>query len=56
MRKPKQASVYREVTRRSFRPEITVCPTCQSRVPRYATLSERTVITLGGPLKLIHRG
>lgn len=56
MRKPKQARVYREVTRRYFRPEITVCPTCQTRLQRYATLSERTVITLDGPLKLIHRG
>ena len=56
MRKPKQARVYREVTRSYFRPEITVCPTCQSRLHRYATLSERTVIRLSGPLKLIHRG
>src|SRR6266705_1319596 len=56
MRKPKQAIVYREVTRSYFRPEITGCPTCQSRLHRYATLSERTVIRLSGPLKLIHRG
>jgi hypothetical protein len=33
-----------------------MCPTCQTRVPRYATLSQRTVITLDGPLRLIHRG
>ena len=56
MRKPKQARVYREVSRRSFRPEITMCPTCQTRLQRYATLSERTVITLDSPFKLIHRG
>src|SRR5438067_1084364 len=56
MRKPKQARVYRQVSRRYFRPEITGCPTCQSCLQRYATLSERTVITLDGPLKLIHRG
>jgi hypothetical protein len=56
MRKPKQARVYREVTRSYFRPEITVCPPCQSRLHRYATLSERTVIRLSGPFKLIHRG
>jgi hypothetical protein len=56
MRKPKQARVYREVTRRSFRAEITMCPTCQTRLQRYATLSQRSVITLEGPFKLIHRG
>jgi hypothetical protein len=56
MRKPKQARVDGEVSRRSFRTEITLCPTCQSRLQRYATRSERPVITLGGPLKLIHRG
>jgi hypothetical protein len=56
MRKPKQARVYGEVPRRSFRAELTVCPTCQTRLERYATLSERTVITLQGPFKLIHRG
>jgi hypothetical protein len=56
MRKPKQPRVYPQVTRSYFRPEITVCSTCQTRLQRYATLSERTVITLDGPLKLIHRG
>lgn len=33
-----------------------MCPTCQTRLRRYATLSQRTVITLNGPLRLIHRG
>lgn len=56
MRKPKQARVYGQVPRRYYRPEVTLCPTCQRRLRRYATLSERTVITLDGPLKLIHRG
>jgi hypothetical protein len=56
MRKPKQARVYGQVSRRYFRPEITMCPTCQRGLQRYATLSERMVITLDGPLKLIHRG
>jgi hypothetical protein len=56
MRKPKQARVYKEVPHRYCRPEVLVCPTCQTRLRRYATLSERTVITLEGPLKLIHRG
>ncbi len=56
MRKPKQPRVYGEVPRRYFRPEVTMCPTCQRRLRRYATLSERTVITLTGPVRLIHRG
>jgi hypothetical protein len=55
MRKPKQARVYKEVARCYYRPEVAVCPTCQTRLRRYTTLSERTVITLGGPIKLIHR-
>lgn len=56
MRKPKQARVYGQVPRRYFRPEVMVCPTCQRHLRRYATLSERTVITLTGPVRLIHRG
>jgi hypothetical protein len=56
MRKPKQARVYGQVPRRSFRAEVTVCPTCQTRLERYATPSERTVITLQGPFKPIHSG
>lgn len=55
MRKPKQARVYTQLPRHYFRPEVTVCPTCQTRLRRYATASERTVITLQGPLRLIHR-
>jgi hypothetical protein len=55
MRKPKQARVYTELTRHYFRSEVTVCPTCQTRLRRHATVSERTVITLQGPLRLIHR-
>ena len=56
MRKPKQARVYPELPRCYCRSEVTVCPTCQTHLRRYATLSERTVITLSGPLKVIHRG
>ncbi len=39
-----------------FRPEMTVCLTCQTPLRRDATLSQRTVITLNGPVRLIHRG
>jgi hypothetical protein len=55
MRKPKQRRVYTELTTRYFRPELTECPTCQTRLRRHATVSERTIITLQGPLRLIHR-
>ena len=56
MRKRKQPRAYGAVTRRAFRPEMTVCLTCQTPLRRYATLSQRTVITLDGPVRLIHRG
>src|SRR5258708_3839962 len=57
MRKPKQRREYATPPmRRFFRAELTVCPTCQTRLRRYATLSQRTVITLDGPIRLIHRG
>ena len=53
MRRPK---AYSTVTRHSFRPELTHCLTCGSRLRRYATLSERTVITLDGPVRVTHCG
>lgn len=56
MRKRKQPRVYAAVTRRSFRPEMRTCLTCQTPLRRYATLSQRTVITLDGPVQVIHRG
>ena len=56
MRKRKQPRAYAAVTRRFYRPEMTICPTCQTPLRRYATLSQRTVITLDGPVRLIHRG
>ncbi len=53
MRRPK---VYTAVTKRSFRAEFTTCFTCGTRLRRYATLSERTVITLDGPVRVTHCG
>lgn len=53
MRRPK---VYTRVTRRNFRPEFTTCLTCGTRLRRYATLSERMVITLDGPVRVTHAG
>jgi hypothetical protein len=53
MRRPK---VYTQRTKCSFRAELTTCLTCGTRLRRYATLSERTVITLDGPLQVTHCG
>jgi hypothetical protein len=53
MRRPK---VYTDLPRRVFRPELTACLTCGARLRRYATLSERTIITLNGPLRVTHCG
>jgi len=53
MRRPK---VYTTITKRSFRAEFTTCLTCGTRLRRYATLSERTVITLDGPVRVTHCG
>ncbi|HZG67646.1 MAG TPA: hypothetical protein VEZ12_12935 [Herpetosiphonaceae bacterium] len=53
MRRPK---VYPQVTKRICRPEFTTCLTCGTRLRRYATLSERPIITLRGPIRLTHCG
>jgi hypothetical protein len=53
MRRPK---VYTHLTKRIFRSELTTCLSCGNRLRRYATLSERTVITLDGPIQLTHCG
>jgi hypothetical protein len=53
MRRPK---VYTRLTKRIFRSELTACLTCGTRLRRYATLSERTVITLDGPIHVTHCG
>jgi hypothetical protein len=53
MRRPK---VYPPLPKRICRPEFTTCLTCGTRLRRYATLSERPLITLAGPLHLTHCG
>jgi len=50
------ARSYPTMTRRFYRPEQYVCPECQRHLHRAVTLSERTVITLTGVIKLIHAG
>ncbi len=47
---------YPTMTRRFYRPEQSVCPECQRHLQRAVTVSERTVITLTGVIKLIHAG
>jgi hypothetical protein len=44
------------LTKRVFRSELTSCLSCGTRLRRYATLSQRTVITLDGPIDLTHCG
>jgi hypothetical protein len=53
MRCPK---VYTALTKRVFRSELRSCLSCGTRLRRYATLSQRTVITLDGPIYLTHCG
>lgn len=53
MRCPK---VYTQRTKRVLRAELTTCLSCGRRLRRYATLSQRTVITLDGPIHITHCG
>src|ERR687894_3028560 len=53
MRRPK---VFPQFTKRICRSEFTSCLTCGTRLRRYATLSERPIITLSGPIRLTHCG
>jgi hypothetical protein len=50
------AKTYEKVTKRFYRPEIYKCPECQKSIKRALTLSKRTVVTLGGVIKIIHGG
>ena len=53
MRKKKQFS---NLTKQIFHPEVKECLTCQSRLKRFATLSQRIVITLDGAIQVVHCG
>lgn len=44
------------VTKRFYRPEQEECPECHRRLRRAVTLSERTIISLQGVIKMIHAG
>jgi hypothetical protein len=50
------AKTYPTITKRIYHPEITHCPTCGTRLRRFATLAQRTIITLDGVLFVDHRG
>jgi len=52
----KSARKFTQVSRRFYRPECYHCPVCQRRLRRAVTLSERTVVTLGEGIKLVHAG
>lgn len=48
--------VFSGLVRRNFLPEIVNCPACKTRLRRFATLSQKTVITLQGPIYAVHCG
>jgi hypothetical protein len=52
----RRAKVYSQLTKRVLRAELTTRLTCGTRLRRYATLSERTVITLDGSIHVTHCG
>lgn len=52
----RKARSYPTLTKQIYHAEIRTCLTCATRLRRYATLSERTVITLDGPIRLTHCG
>jgi len=47
---------YPQAVKRIFRPEITHCLTCQTRLRRFLTISQRTVVTLQRIVRVIHCG
>ncbi|HET8910378.1 MAG TPA: hypothetical protein VFN23_02875 [Ktedonobacteraceae bacterium] len=53
MRKKK---IYQQMTKRMYRPEVTHCVDCGSRLRRAVTISARTVITLKEVIRVVHRG
>ncbi len=52
----KTARTFPLVITHFYRPEQYVCPTCHRHLRRAVTLSERTVITLQGAIKVVHAG
>ncbi len=52
----KKAKSYAQITRRFYRPELTICPECQRHLRRGSTLSQRKVITLKEVIRVTHAG
>lgn len=52
----KTARTFPLITKRFYRPEQRICPICERPLRRKVTLSERTIITLSGVIKLVHAG
>ncbi|GAC1353879.1 MAG: hypothetical protein NVSMB38_30580 [Ktedonobacteraceae bacterium] len=52
----KTVRTFSHVTQHFYRPEQSFCPECKSHLRRAVTLSERTVITLQGAIKVVHAG
>ncbi len=52
----RRANVYPQLTKRILRSAFTTCLSCGTRLRRYATRSERPLITLAGPIQLVHCG
>ncbi len=50
------AKTYQHVTQHFFRPEVTACLECGTRLRRYATLACRTIIRLDGVVRVTHCG
>jgi hypothetical protein len=50
------AKTYENVIKRFYRPEIYKCPECQKSLKRALTVSERTVVTFDGVIKMTHGG
>lgn len=52
----RRAKSYATVTKQIYHPEITTCSSCGSHLRRYTTISQRTVVTLDGVLRVVHCG
>ena len=51
MRKAKE---YPHVTKQIYHAELTTCLSCGARLRRYASVFQRTVITLDGVVRVVH--
>ena len=48
--------VFAQMVKRIFHPELEYCLECSSRLERYCTISQRTVITLSQVIEVTHCG